>query len=72
MQSFYKIGQDQNEKVPTFTSRIKGALSQITLKYLDRLGKTTMVGHLRECLLHEMKEGIKDTLHYLNDNSLVS
>ena len=45
MQSFYKI---RNEKIPVHTTRIEGALSQIRLKYPDRLDSAAVEGYLRE------------------------
>ena len=32
MQNFYKITQGNNEKVPTFTTRLEGTLNQIILR----------------------------------------
>ena len=44
---------------------------QIRLKYRDRLDSAAVDGHLREQLLHGMKKGIRDSLHYMYDNPSV-
>ena len=48
LQSFYRINQDHNEKIPAYSTRTEGALNQIRLKYPDRLDRAALEGHLRE------------------------
>ena len=48
MQLFYKIIQDLNEKIPAYTTRIKGALNQMRLKYTSGIDSAAMEGHLKE------------------------
>ena len=42
MHLFYKIIQDQNEKIPAYTTRIEGVLNQIRFKYPHRLDSTAI------------------------------
>ena len=48
MQPFYKISQNENEKIPAYTTRIEEALNQIRLKHPQRLDSAAIGGHLRE------------------------
>ena len=71
VQSFYKICQDQNEKISTYTTMIEGALNQIRLKYQNRLHSEAIEGVFREGLFHGMKKRIRNLLGYLYDNPSV-
>ena len=59
MQSFCKITQVQNEKIPVYTTRIAGALNKIRLKYPDQLDSAAIENHLREQSFHGMKSGTR-------------
>ena len=62
MQSFYKISQDQIEKIPVYTIRIEETLNQIRLQYLDKLDRAGTEGHLRGWLFHGIRKGIRNSL----------
>ena len=45
IQSFYKISQYWNEKIPTYTTMIEETLGLIRLKYPDRIDMAAMEGN---------------------------
>ena len=52
MQNFYKVTQGNNEKVPSFTSRLEGTLNQIQLKCPGRIADHKVACYLKDQLFH--------------------
>ena len=50
MQNFYKVTQGNHEKVPSFTTRLEGTLSQIRLQCPRRMMELKVQKHLKDCL----------------------
>ena len=67
MQKFYKISQD-NEKVPSFVTRLEGTLNQIRIKCPSRIADHEVSSHLKDRLFHGVKKHIRDSVRYLYSN----
>ena len=52
MQNYYKVTQSNNEKVPSFTTRLEGPLNQIWLKCPGRIADHEVECHLKDQLFH--------------------
>ena len=52
MQNFYKVTQGNNEKVPSFATRLEGTLNQIRLQCPSRMMDVEVPQHLKDCLFH--------------------
>ena len=50
MQNFYKVTQGNNEKVPSFATRLEGTLNQIRLQCPRRMMDLDVQQHLKDCL----------------------
>ena len=48
MQNFYKVTQGNNEKVPSFATRLEGTLNQIQLKCPRRIADREVACHLKD------------------------
>ena len=62
MQNFYKILQGDNEKVPSFMTRLEGTLNQIRIKCPGRIADHEVPWHLKERLFHGVKKHVRDSL----------
>ena len=65
MQKFYKVIQGNNEKVPSFVTRLEGTLNQIQLKCPRRMTDLEAQQHLKDCLFHGVHKHIHDSVQYL-------
>ena len=54
MQTFYKITQGNNEKVPSFTTSQEGTLNQIRLRCPRQITDCEVPWHLKEQLFHRV------------------
>ena len=54
MQNFYKVTQGNNEKVPSFATRLEGTLNQIQLKCPGRIVDCEVACHLKDLLFHRV------------------
>ena len=52
MQNFYKITQGNNEKVPSFTTRLEGTLNQIRMRCPGEITDREVPWHLKEQLFY--------------------
>ena len=52
MQNFYKVTQGNNEKVPSFATRLEGTFNQIQLKCPGRIADHEVACHLKDQLFH--------------------
>ena len=68
MQNFYKVTQGNNEKVPSFTTRLEGTLNQIHLKCPGRIADCKVACHLKDRLFHGVCKHIQDSISYLHGN----
>ena len=68
MSNVYKVNQDKNDKIQLFLIKLEGVLNQIRSRFPDKLGEKEVEGHLRDHLLCEMKESLRDFLHYQYDD----
>ena len=68
MQNFYKVTQGNHEKVPSFTTRLEGTLSQIRLKCPGRIADCEVACHLKDQLFHEVCKHIRNSIRYLHSN----
>ena len=48
MQNFYKVMQEDNEKVPSFMTRLEGTLNQIRIRCPRRIADHEVPWHLKE------------------------
>ena len=48
MQNFYRVTQDNHEKVPSFATRLEGTLNQIWLKCPGRIVDHEVAFHLKD------------------------
>ena len=69
MQNFYKITQGNNEKVPSFATRLEGTLSQIGLRCPRQITNHEVPWHLKEWLFHGVCKYVRDLIIYLYGNS---
>ena len=69
MQNFYKITQGNNEKVPSFTTRLEGTLNQIRLRCPGQITNCEVPWHLKELLFHRVCKYVRDSIRYLYGNS---
>ena len=72
MQNFYTMSQENSEKVPSFATRLEGALNQIQLQCPGRMTDLEPQQYLRDCLFHGVRKHIHDSSQYLYNTSGVS
>ena len=65
MQNFYKVTQDNNEKVPFFAMRLEGTLNQIRLQCPGRMTDLEVQQHLKDHLFQGVQKHIQDSMQYL-------
>ena len=65
IQSFYKVTQDNNEKVPSFTMRLEGTLNQTAIQCPSRMMDLEIQQHLKDYLFHKVCKLICDSVWYL-------
>ena len=65
MQNFYKVTQGNNEKVPSYVTRMEGILNQIRLQCPSRMTDLEVQQHLKDCLSHGIHKHICDSFMYL-------
>ena len=68
MQNFYTVTQSNQEKVPSFATRLEGTLNQIQLKCPGRIVDCKVAFHLKDQLFHGMCKHIRDSIRYLHCN----
>ena len=69
MQSFYKVTQGNNEKVPSFVMKFEGTLNQIRLRCPWQITDHEVPCHLMEQLFHRVCKYVRDSIRYLYGNS---
>ena len=65
MQNFYKVTQGNNDKVPSFATRLEGTLNQIRLQCPSRMTDFEVQHHLKDHLFHGVHKHIYDSTWYL-------
>ena len=65
MQNFYKVTQGNNEKVLSFSTKLKETLNQIRLQCPSRMMDLEVQQHLKDCLFHGVCKHICDYIWYL-------
>ena len=65
MQNFYKITHGNNEKVPSFATRLEGTLNQIQLQCHRWMTAMEVQQHLKDYLFHGVHKHIHDSISYL-------
>ena len=68
MQNFYKVTQNNHEKVPSFATRLEGTLNQIWLQFPRRITDQEVQQHLKDHLFHGVQKHIRDSICYLYSN----
>ena len=68
MQNFYKVTQDNHEKVPSSATRMEEAFSQTRLQCLRRVTDLEVQQHLKDHLFHGVHKYISDSIMYLYSN----
>ena len=68
MQNFYKVTQDNNQKVSSFTTRLEGTFNQIRLQCPGRITGHEVQQHLKDHLFHRVCKHIRDSIRYLYSN----
>ena len=68
MQNFYKVTQGNNEKVPSFATRLEGILNQIWLKCPGRIADHEVTCHFKDQLFHRVHKHIRDSIRYFHGN----
>ena len=71
MQNFHKVTQNNNEKVPSFATRLEGALNQIQLQCPGRIMDLEVQQHLKDCLFHGVWKHIRNSICYLYSNPIL-
>ena len=61
MQNFYKVTQGNNEKVPSFTTRLEGTLNEIQLQCPGRMMDLEAQQNIKDCLFHGVCKHICDS-----------
>ena len=64
MRDFYRAGQGEEESIPSFATWVKGLLSQICDKYLEKLTSSEEQRLLKDHLFHGCKKSIQDSVKY--------
>ena len=70
MGNFYKLDQDEVETVCTFANKIDDLLSEVRQMFSNDL--TQAQAKLKECLFHEIRKIIRDSISLHYDNSKVT
>ena len=68
MQNFYKVTQGNNERVPSFTTRLEGTPNQIQLRCPERIADCEVACHIKDQLFHVVHKHIRDSIRYLHGN----
>ena len=68
MQNCYKVIKGNHDKVPSFTTRLEGTLSQIRLHCPGRITDQEVQQHFKDCLFHGVPKHIRDSIRYLYSN----
>ena len=68
MQNFYKVTQGNNERVPSFATRLEGTLNHIWLRCPWRIVDHEVACHLKDWLFHMVHKHIWDSIRYLHGN----
>ena len=69
IQNFYKITQGNNEKVPSFATRLEGTLNEIKLRCPRQITDCEVPWHLKEWIFHGVQKYVRDLISYLYGNS---
>ena len=64
MQDFYCTDQGEEESIPLFATRVEGLLSQIHDRFPEKLTHPEEQRPLKDCLFHECKKSIQDSVKY--------
>ena len=62
MQNIYKITQGNNEKVPSFATRLEWTLNQIQLLCPGRMIAMEVQQYLKDCLFHGVCKHIHNSV----------
>ena len=65
MQHFNEVTQGNNEKVPSFATRLEGTINQIRLQCTGRLMDLEVQQHLKDPLFHGVWKHAQDSIWYL-------
>ena len=68
MQHFYKVTKNNQEKVPSFGTRLEGTLNQIRLQCPRRITDQEVQQHLKDNLFHGECKHISNSIWYLYCN----
>ena len=68
MQNFYKVTQENHEKVPSFATRQEGTLNQIQLKCPRQIASCEVPWHPKDHRFCEVHKHIRDSIRYLCSN----
>ena len=69
MQNFYKVTQNNHEKVPSSATRLEGTLNQIRPQCPRRITDWEVQQHLKDHLFHGVCKHIRDSICYLYSNT---
>ena len=72
MQYFCGMHMEQNEKVQSYATRMKGSLNQIWVKFSGMISNAEAEIKLRDRLLYGVRKTLRDSIRYLYDNPAVT
>ena len=72
MQYFYKLSQGNSEKAPSFATSLGGTLNKIQLQCPEGVTDLEAQQHLKDCLFHNVRKHICDSIWYLYSTLHVS
>ena len=64
MRDFYHADQGEEESIPSFATQVKGLLSKICDKFLEKLTPPEEQRLLKDHLFHGCKKSIRDSVKY--------
>ena len=71
MQNFYKLQQENMEKVPVYVTQFEGALNAVQQEYPNILNADKIHKHLRDCLFHGLHKQLCKSMYYPYDDQRV-
>ena len=69
---FYQIKQECNEKVQVFSIQLRDMLTQLSIRFPDRVPKEDHDKILKDCFFYDIRSDICNSIHHLYDDDMVT
>ena len=69
---FYQIKQEHNEKVQVFSIQLRDMLTQLSIRFPDRVPKGDHNKILKDCFFYGIRSDICNSIHHLYDDETVT